>query len=121
MHCNILDPRGNILKFSVLTLGLVGCEKTKWEVPDENSVKSQGGEEFLEYGGKKEFINISRVLYNFQNLNRKQSEDIEALEERKSEVRGSVVGGKAVQLSFPFEIELPEWLPSSFLAYLGSN
>ncbi len=65
VHVNINDPRGTILKFSVLTLGLIGCEKTKWEVPDENSVKSQGGEEFLEYGGKKEFINISRVLHNF--------------------------------------------------------
>jgi hypothetical protein len=112
----------------VLTLGLIGCEKTKWEVPDENSVKSQGGEEFLEYGGKKEFINISRVLHNFQtSFNRKQSEDLSmsSLEEKKGEggppLRDSIMSAKAVQLSFPFKIELPEWLPSSFLAYLGSN
>jgi hypothetical protein len=24
-------------------------------------------------------------------------------------------------MSFPFEIELPTWLPSSYLSYLGSN
>lgn len=96
MHCNILDPRGNILRFSVLTLGLVGCEKTKWEVPDENSVKSQGGEEFLEYGGKKDFINISRVLHNFHTSNRRQSEDISAFEEKKGEVRDSFMPAKAV-------------------------
>lgn len=24
-------------------------------------------------------------------------------------------------MSFPFKIELPDWLPSSFMMYLGSN
>ncbi len=67
VHCNIVDPRGHILRNSVLTLGLIGREKTKWEVPDENTLKGQGEEEFLEYGGSKEFINISRVLHDFQS------------------------------------------------------
>ncbi len=58
-----------MLRNSVLTLELIGCEKTKWEVPDENSVNIQGDDEFLEYGGKKEFINISRVLHNFHIAN----------------------------------------------------
>ncbi len=56
---------GQVLRNSVLKLELIGCKKTKWEVPDENSFKIQGEDEFLEYGGKKEFINISRVLHNF--------------------------------------------------------
>jgi hypothetical protein len=24
-------------------------------------------------------------------------------------------------MSFPFEVELPDWLPSSYLMYIGSN
>jgi hypothetical protein len=82
-----VDPRGHILRNAVLTLGLIGCEKTKWEVPDENSLKGQGAEDFLEYGGSKEFINISRVLHNFQSQKHPPPDDSHLSEEIKGEDR----------------------------------
>ena len=103
---------------SVLTLTLIGCERTKWEVPDENSLKTNGDEDFLEYGGKNEFININRVLHNFAGRKKSGVEEEEKGERRESVLLGSQ---NNVQMSFPFKIELPEWLPSSFIAYLGSN
>ncbi len=40
-------------------------ESSKWEVPDENKVNSNGNEEYLEYGGTKDIICISRVMHKF--------------------------------------------------------
>jgi hypothetical protein len=87
----------------MLTITFQGIESTKWEVPDENKVNTNGNEEFLEYGGKQDIICISRVMHKFHSqVPEVSSAEATDVEESKEPER---------QFSFPFSIELPGWLP----------
>lgn len=65
VHCNFKDKSAAFTSNKVLILEFAGNERTKWEVPDENSVN---GEEYLEYGGRNDIIYITRVMHRFPDV-----------------------------------------------------
>lgn len=74
----------------VLKIELEGVEKTKW-VKKERHGKHK---HFKKHRGKNTIISISHPLHNFQ---------------------GNMA--QPGQYSFPFNFQLPAWLPSSFIFY----
>ena len=106
---------------TILTIEFSGVESTKWEVPDENKVNANGNDEYLEYGGKSDIISVSKVMHKFCAQGKPPSRSESQSDEHGSqeETKESLTNTK--QFTFPFIIELPEWLPQTYLQYLGSN